>query len=89
MSYRVVIEVRWSRSEKLWTVRRRDVSGMVLAYEEKKSVAVKRGRNECRVISMNGGYAELVVYRQDGAIGEGRGSRSTYPRRSDPRGTKG
>lgn len=89
MSSRVYFEVKWKASEWLWYVRRRDISGGVLAFAKNKAEAVKKARAEARAYVATGGKAELVIYREDGAIAKGRGSRSSYPRDSDPRRRKG
>ena len=85
---RVYYEVRFKASEDLWLVRRRDISGGVLSVHEKKAEAVSRGAMEARLHWVNNREpAELVVYREDGAIGKGRGSRRSYG--TDPRRSKG
>lgn len=83
---RRVIEVRWSRSERCWYVRNRDVSGSYL-YAASKRESVLIGRAEARALAAAGGKVELIVYRKDGAIGKGRDSRSTYG--ADPRRRQG
>ena len=90
MGKRIVFEVRYSSAEKLWFIKRRDISGGVLAWKEKKSDAVARARQEARLHWVNNREpVELIVYRQDGAIGQGHSSRASYPRRLDPRRHKG
>lgn len=86
---RVFFEVRFNKAEGLWMVKRRDISAGVLAYAKTKREAETRGRAEARAHEASGGKAELVLYRLDGSIGEGHSSRSSYPRSSDPRGSKG
>lgn len=87
MSYRLVIEVRWNRAEKLWMVKRRDVSGAVLAYEGTKRAAVKKAAAEARALWKGRILCEVVIYRKDGAINKGHDGRRTYGR--DPRRRKG
>lgn len=86
---RIVLEVRYKASEKLWIVKRRDVSGAVLAYAENRADAVQKGRAEARALAVGGLKVELEIRRLDGSIGKGRGSRSSYPRSSDPRRRRG
>lgn len=84
---RTVFEVRWNRAEKLWFVRRRDISGGVYAYETTKRKTVKIAVSLCRDHWASGKTVELVIYRQDGRIGKGHDSRMTYGK--DPRRKKG
>jgi hypothetical protein len=87
MSYRVTFEVRYSRPEKQWMVRKRDVSGAVLVYTKTRIEAVKRAAAEARTLWKQRVLCEVVIYRKDGAIGKGHDSRMTYGK--DPRRKKG
>lgn len=70
-------------------MKRGDISGGVLIFKEKKADAIKAGRAEANAHAATGGKAELVIYNLDGSIGKGKGSRQTYPRKSDPRRRRG
>jgi len=83
-SPRVVIEVRWSKAEKVWTIKRQDGYGAVLAYVEEKKAAVRRGAQEARAWRQKTGErVELVLFRKDGRIATGHDARRSYG--ADPR----
>jgi hypothetical protein len=87
---RAYFEVRFKASEKLWTVSLRNGGNGILAYLETRADAMKRGAQEAKSHFNNTGQrTELVIYRQDGAIGKGHTSRTSYPRRLDPRRSRG
>lgn len=67
MSRRVIVEVRYSRSEKLWMGKRRDLSGGVLFYARTKREAMKAASKEAKAL---GTLAQVVVYRLNGSIQE-------------------
>lgn len=77
MSKRIVLEVRFSRSERLWYIRRRDISGGVLSYQRRKPEAVKQAAGEAKALDT---AVSVVIYLKNGRIEEER----TYPRSTDP-----
>ena len=85
---RIYLEVRWKASEKLWAIKRRDISGGVVAYEPNKELAERRGGREAGALHRTtGALVELVIYNQNGQIGKGSRGRRTYGH--DPRRRKG